>query len=73
MHSICDLFKSKYKGKVDFLTEVRETVPLVMKCEGKDPDKATEADWMTGIEKIKGAAESGQIRRFTGATTTPPT
>ena len=64
--SICDLFDSKYKGKVDFLNEVRETVPLVMKCEGVDPSEATEADWMKAIEKIKGAAESGQIRRFTG-------
>jgi spermidine/putrescine transport system substrate-binding protein len=66
VHSICDLFNPKYKGKVDFLNEVRETVPLVMKCEGVDPGKATEADWMKAIEKIKGAAESGQIRRFTG-------
>lgn len=64
--SICDLFDPKYKGKVDFLNEVRETVPLVMKCEGVDPSEATEADWMKAIEKIKGAADSGQIRRFTG-------
>jgi spermidine/putrescine transport system substrate-binding protein len=64
--SVCDLFNPKYKGKVDFLNEVRETVPLVMKCEGVDPDKATEADWMKAIEKIQGAAQSGQIRRFTG-------
>jgi spermidine/putrescine transport system substrate-binding protein len=66
VRSICDLFDPKYKGKVDFLNEVRETVPLVMKCEGVNPSKATEADWMKAIEKIKGAAESGQIRRFTG-------
>jgi len=66
VHSVCDLFNPKYKGKVDFLNEVRESVPLVMKCEGTDPAKATEADWMKAIEKIKGAAESGQIRRFTG-------
>jgi len=64
--SVCDLFESQYKGKVDFLNEVRETVPLVMKCEGVNPDEATEADWMKAIEKIKGAADSGQIRRFTG-------
>jgi spermidine/putrescine transport system substrate-binding protein len=64
--SVCDLFNPKYKGKVDFLNEVRETVPLVMKCEGVNPDKATEADWMKAIEKIQGAAQSGQIRRFTG-------
>lgn len=66
VHSICDLFNPKYKGKVDMLNEVRETAPLVMKCEGVDPSKATEADWMKAIEKVKGAAESGQIRRFTG-------
>jgi spermidine/putrescine transport system substrate-binding protein len=66
IHSICDLFDPKYKGKVDFLSEVIETVPLVMACEGKDPDKASEADWMKTIKKIEGAVESGQIRRFTG-------
>lgn len=66
IHSICDLFDPKYKGKVDFLSEVIETVPLVMACEGMDPDKASEADWMKTIKKIQGAVESGQIRRFTG-------
>ncbi|MGV1047808.1 MAG: polyamine ABC transporter substrate-binding protein [Solirubrobacterales bacterium] len=66
VHSICDLFDPKYKGKVEMLNELRDTVPLVMKCEGVDPEKATEADWLAAIEKIKGAAESGQIRRFTG-------
>jgi spermidine/putrescine transport system substrate-binding protein len=66
VHSICDLFNPKYKGKVDMLSELRETVPLVMKCMGIDPDTATEADWIASIEKIKGAVESGQIRRFTG-------
>lgn len=66
VHSICDLFNSKYKGKVDFLNEVIETVPLVMACEGVNPDSASEADWMKAIKKIEGAVESGQIRRFTG-------
>lgn len=66
VHSVCDLFDPKYKGKVEMLNELRDTVPLVMKCEGVDPDKATEADWMKAIEKIGVAAESGQIRRFTG-------
>jgi spermidine/putrescine transport system substrate-binding protein len=66
VHSICDLFDPQYKGKIEMLNELRDTVPLVMKCEGVDVEKATEADWMKAIEKIKGAAESGQIRRFTG-------
>jgi spermidine/putrescine transport system substrate-binding protein len=66
VHSICDLFDPKYKGKVDFLNEVRETVPLVMKCEGVELEQATEADWLKAIEKIKGAVSDGQISRFTG-------
>jgi spermidine/putrescine transport system substrate-binding protein len=66
VHSICDLFNPEYKGKVDFLNEVRETVPLVMKCEGVNTEKATEADWLKAIEKIDEAANEGQISRFTG-------
>jgi len=66
VRSICDLFDPKYKGKVDFLRELRETVPLVMTCEGVDPEEATEDDWMKAIEKVEAAVESGQIRHFTG-------
>jgi spermidine/putrescine transport system substrate-binding protein len=64
--SICDLFDPKYKGKVEMLNELRDTVPLVMKCIGIDPSEASEADWMKAIDKIKSATDSGQIRRFTG-------
>jgi spermidine/putrescine transport system substrate-binding protein len=64
--SICDLFDPKYKGKIEMLNELRDTVPLVMKCLGIDPNQADEADWMKAIDKIKSASDSGQIRRFTG-------
>ncbi len=64
--SICDLFDPSLKGKVDMLTEMRDTVPLVMKCMGVDLAHATEQDWLNAIAKIKSAADSGQIRRFTG-------
>ena len=66
VHSIADLFDPQYKGKVEMLTELRDTVPLVMKSEGIDPATATESDWMSAIAKIKDAVSSGQIRRFTG-------
>ena len=64
--SICDLFDPQYAGKVEMLTEMRDTVPLVMKCMGVDLAKATEQDWLDAIKKISDAADSGQIRRFTG-------
>jgi spermidine/putrescine transport system substrate-binding protein len=64
--SINDLFDPKYKGRVSMLTEMRDTVPLVMKADGVDPADASKDDWLAAIEKIRDAAESGQIRRFTG-------
>jgi spermidine/putrescine transport system substrate-binding protein len=64
--SVCDLFDSKYKGKVDMLAELRDTVPMTLKCMGIDPDHATTDQWLAAVGKIKGAADSGQVRRFTG-------
>jgi spermidine/putrescine transport system substrate-binding protein len=64
--SINDLFDPKYKGRVEMLTEMRDTVPLVMKADGVDPADATTEDWMAAIEKIGEAVDSGQIRKFTG-------
>jgi spermidine/putrescine transport system substrate-binding protein len=66
VRSICDLFDPQYKGKVEMLTEMRDTVPLVMKCMGVDLEGADEGEWLAAIDKIQGAVESGQIRRFTG-------
>ncbi len=64
--SINDIFDPKYKGKVTVLTELRDTVPLVMKGEGIDPGDATAEDWLAAIDKLKTAVDSGQIRDFTG-------
>jgi spermidine/putrescine transport system substrate-binding protein len=61
-----DLFDPKYKGKVTMLTELRDTVPLVMQSEGIDLAEATKQDWLDAIDRIGEAADSGQIRRFTG-------
>jgi spermidine/putrescine transport system substrate-binding protein len=48
------------------VTEMREVVPLIMKGEGINPDTATDQDWLDAIDKLKQAADSGKIRRFTG-------
>ena len=64
--SVNDLFDPKYKGKVTMLTEMRDSVALVMKAEGVDPAEASNEDWLAAVDKIDAAADSGQIRRFTG-------
>lgn len=64
--SVSDLFDPKYKGKVTMLTEMRDTVPLVLQSEGVNPDEATKDDWLAAIDKLREARDSGQIRRFTG-------
>ena len=66
IRSISDLFDPKYKGKVTMLSELRDTVPLVMKADGIDPNSASKEDWLKTIDKIESAAASGQIRDFTG-------
>jgi len=66
IESINDLFDPKYKGKVTVLSEMRDTIPVVMKADGVDPDKATKEDWLAAIDKLKTNVDNGQIRRFTG-------
>jgi spermidine/putrescine transport system substrate-binding protein len=66
IRSVNDLFDPKYKGKVTMLEELRETPALVMLAEGVDPAEASAEQWLNAIDKLKAAADSGQIRRFTG-------
>ena len=64
--SVDDLFDPGYKGKVTMLTEMRDTVGVVAASLGYDPEKASVEQFMEAIDKIGEAAESGQIRGFTG-------
>ncbi len=64
--SINDIFDPQYKGKVTVLTELRDTVPLIMKADGVDPQEATTQDWLDAIDRLDEAVKSGQIRKLTG-------
>lgn len=64
--SINDLFDPQYRGKVTLLSELRDTVPLVMAADGIDPEEATPDQWLETIDKIKEQVDNGQVRRFTG-------
>ncbi len=54
------------KGKVTLLTEMRDTVGLVMMAMGKSIAEFSDADFMAAIAEIKKAKDAGQIKGFTG-------
>jgi spermidine/putrescine transport system substrate-binding protein len=66
VRSVNDLFDPRYKGKVTVLTELRDTIPLMLKADGIDPTTASKQQWLDAIEKLADAVDSGQLRRFTG-------
>ena len=54
------------KGKVTLLTEMRDTVGLMMMEQGKDISKFSDADFQAAMDVLQQAKDSGQILRFTG-------
>jgi spermidine/putrescine transport system substrate-binding protein len=64
--SFNDLFDPKFKGKVTFLTEMRDSVGSVLLADGVTPEEATLDQVMEAIDKLEKGSKDGQIRRFTG-------
>jgi spermidine/putrescine transport system substrate-binding protein len=56
----------KLKGKVTLLTELADSVGLVMSANGDDPTKVTDATFTKAIDRMQKAVKSGQVRQFTG-------
>ncbi len=65
--SISDLLDNpKLKGRVGFLSEMRDSVGMTLLDMGKDPGTFTADDYDAAIARIQKAVDKGQIRRFTG-------
>jgi spermidine/putrescine transport system substrate-binding protein len=62
----------KLKGKVTLLTEMPDTIGLVLLALGKDPAAFTTADFDAACAEIQKAKDSGQIKGFTGNDYTKP-
>jgi spermidine/putrescine transport system substrate-binding protein len=60
------LTREDLKGRVTMLTEMRDTMGLLMLSDGADPSNFTDDNWNTAIEKLTKARADGQIRAFTG-------
>jgi spermidine/putrescine transport system substrate-binding protein len=62
----------KLKGKVTLLTEMPDTIGLVLIEMGKDPASFTEADFDAACAELQKAKDAGQIKGFTGNDYTKP-
>ncbi|MCP2326684.1 spermidine/putrescine transport system substrate-binding protein [Hamadaea flava] len=60
------LTRSDLKGKVAVMTELNDTMGLILLSLGKDPANFTSADYDAALEKLKKAVDSGHIRRVAG-------
>ncbi len=56
----------KLKGKVTMLTEMADSMGLVMLDSGDDPSVVTDETFDKAIGRVQKAVDDGQIRRFTG-------
>ncbi|MFD6967244.1 spermidine/putrescine ABC transporter substrate-binding protein [Streptomyces sp. NPDC059949] len=54
------------KGRVGFLTEMRDSVGMTMLDQGKDPAAFTTADFDAAVGRLQKGVDTNQIRRFTG-------
>ncbi|MFH8570708.1 spermidine/putrescine ABC transporter substrate-binding protein [Streptomyces sp. NPDC017993] len=54
------------KGRVGFLSEMRDSVGLTLLDMGKQPEKCTADDFDAAIARIQKGVDTKQIRRFTG-------
>ncbi|WP_077798862.1 spermidine/putrescine ABC transporter substrate-binding protein [Streptomyces sp. JHA26] len=65
--SVSDLLDNpKLKGRVGFLTEMRDTVGMTLLDMGKDPARFSDDDYDAAVARLQKGVDSGQIRRFTG-------
>ncbi|MEU8153935.1 spermidine/putrescine ABC transporter substrate-binding protein [Micromonospora sp. NPDC048986] len=60
------LTRPDLKGKVTALSEMRDTMGLLLGSNGHDPANFTAAQFDDALNKLKKAVDSGQIRKFTG-------
>ncbi|RZU44767.1 spermidine/putrescine transport system substrate-binding protein [Streptomyces sp. BK022] len=67
VRSVSDLLDNpKLKGRVGFLSEMRDSVGMTLLDMGKDPADFTDDDYDAAIARLQRAVDKGQIRRFTG-------
>jgi spermidine/putrescine transport system substrate-binding protein len=60
------LTRPDLKGKIELLTEMRDTMSFMLLMQGNDPEDFSDDDFSAAIDALQGYVDSGQVRRFAG-------
>jgi len=60
------LTRPDLKGKVELLSEMRDTMLFLLLMEGSDPEDFTSDEFTAAIDRLQGIVDGGQVRRFAG-------
>jgi spermidine/putrescine transport system substrate-binding protein len=67
LKNVSDLWKPELKGRVEVLSEMRDTIGLIMLEQGKDiSGQFSEDDFMNASQALEAQVKSGQIRQVKG-------
>ncbi len=66
MNSLDQLFDPALKGRITVLSEMRDTMGILMAYQGADPSNFTDDEFSAAIELLTQQVDSGQIRQVTG-------
>jgi spermidine/putrescine transport system substrate-binding protein len=65
--SFADLLtRDDLKGRVTLLSEMPDTMSVMLRLVGADPSKFNDAEWSKALERLEDVVATGQVRRFTG-------
>lgn len=60
------LTRPDLKGKIELLTEMRDTMLFMLLLQDSDPEDFTADEYSAAIDELKTYVDNGQIRRFAG-------
>nr|MCW2728837.1 transporter substrate-binding protein [Aeromicrobium sp.] len=60
------LTRKDLKGRISMLTEMQDTMGLMLMVAGVSPDDFTDDEWQNAIDRLRKARDDGQVRSFTG-------
>ena len=66
MTSMDQFFDPKLKGQVVVLSELRDTIPLILSWQGNDPTQFGDSEFQKAIDYLQTKVDDGHIQAFTG-------